>query len=74
MNNMNRRTFLQLTGSAALGLAGSRYASAALPKMKITRVRVYEPPNPTPLFNQSDLVLALARAAQEIRWSNAREG
>ena len=32
---------------------------AALPKMKITRVRVYEPPNPNPLFNQSDLVVTV---------------
>ncbi len=30
---------------------------AALPKMKITRVRLYSPPNPNPLFNQSDLVV-----------------
>jgi galactonate dehydratase len=34
-------------------------AQAALPKMKITRVRVYEPPNPNPLFNQSDLVVTV---------------
>jgi galactonate dehydratase len=34
-------------------------AQAALPKMKITRVRVYEPPNATPLFNQSDLVVTI---------------
>ncbi|MBV9308633.1 MAG: mandelate racemase/muconate lactonizing enzyme family protein [Acidobacteriaceae bacterium] len=32
---------------------------AALPKMKITRVRVYEPPSPNPLFNQSDLVVTV---------------
>ena len=32
-------------------------AFAALPKMKITRVRVLAPPNPNPLFNQSDLVV-----------------
>ena len=27
--------------------------------MKITRVRVYPPPNPNPLFNQSDLVVTV---------------
>jgi len=32
---------------------------AALPKMKITRVRLYAPPNPNPLFNQSDLVVTI---------------
>jgi L-alanine-DL-glutamate epimerase-like enolase superfamily enzyme len=30
-----------------------------MPKMKITRVRVYSPPNPNPLFNQSDLVVTV---------------
>src|SRR5215510_5868467 len=29
---------------------------ASLPRGKITRVRFYEPPNPNPLFNQSNLV------------------
>ena len=33
--------------------------SAALPKMKITRVRAYLPPNPNPLFNQSDMVVTI---------------
>jgi galactonate dehydratase len=32
---------------------------AALPKMTITRVRLYAPPNPNPLFNQSDLVVTI---------------
>ena len=32
---------------------------AAVPKMKITRVRVYTPPNPNPLFNQSDHVVTI---------------
>jgi galactonate dehydratase len=57
---MNRRHFLQSIGTAstaALGLASS--ARAALPKMKITRVRAYRPPNPNPLFNQSDLVVTI---------------
>ena len=57
---MNRRHFLRSIGTAstaALGLASS--ARAALPKMKITRVRAYHPPNPNPLFNQSDLVVII---------------
>lgn len=32
---------------------------AAVPKMKITRVRAYQPPNPNPLFNQSDMVVVI---------------
>ena len=27
--------------------------------MKITRVRAYQPPNPNPLFNQSDMVVTV---------------
>jgi L-alanine-DL-glutamate epimerase-like enolase superfamily enzyme len=57
---MNRRRFLGSIGrtsTAALGLAVS--ARAALPKMKITRVRAYRPPNPNPLFNQSDAVVTI---------------
>src|SRR5437899_8030201 len=56
---MNRRTFLRNTGAGLLGIAQSRFAFATLPGMKITRVRVYEPPNPTPLFNQSDMVVTV---------------
>ena len=56
---MNRRTFLRtLAASSAAGAAGP-LVQAALPKMKITRVRVYAPPNPNPLFNQSDLVVTV---------------
>jgi len=56
---VNRRKFLGCTGATILGVTGSRFALATLPKMKITRVRVYEPPNPNPLFNQSDLVVTV---------------
>ena len=56
---MNRRTFLRSTAAAAVGTVASRFATASLPGMKITRVRVYEPPNPNPLFNQSDLVVTI---------------
>jgi L-alanine-DL-glutamate epimerase-like enolase superfamily enzyme len=34
-------------------------AHAAIPKMKITRVRQYSPPDPNPLFNQSDQVVTI---------------
>ena len=51
---MDRRAFLL----SVAGLGASRLA-AAVPKMKITRVRVYTPPNPNPLFNQSDLVVTV---------------
>jgi galactonate dehydratase len=46
-----------LIGTAAIGLSGSARLGAAIPKMKITRVRVFAPPSPNPLFNQSDLVV-----------------
>ena len=32
---------------------------ASVPKMKITRVRAYAPPNPNPLFNQADTVVTI---------------
>ncbi|HKV39590.1 MAG TPA: enolase C-terminal domain-like protein, partial [Blastocatellia bacterium] len=57
---MDRRTFLRsAAGSAAIGIGGPAAAKASVPKMKITRVRVYSPPNPNPLFNQSDLVITV---------------
>jgi galactonate dehydratase len=57
---MNRRTFLQSLSATALATAtGSLPAFASLPKMKITRVRAYLPPNPNPLFNQSDVVVTI---------------
>jgi galactonate dehydratase len=34
-------------------------AFASLPKIKITRVRAFLPPNPNPLFNQSDMVVII---------------
>jgi L-alanine-DL-glutamate epimerase-like enolase superfamily enzyme len=57
---MNRRKFARSLAGASLGAAAAALppsARAAVPKMKITRVRVYSPPNPNPLFNQSDLVV-----------------
>jgi L-alanine-DL-glutamate epimerase-like enolase superfamily enzyme len=57
---MKRRTFLQsLSATVLAAAAGPRAAFAALPKMKITRVRAYLPPNPNPLFNQSDVVVTV---------------
>jgi galactonate dehydratase len=34
-------------------------ALASFPNMKITRVKAYLPPNPNPLFNQSDMVVTV---------------
>jgi len=41
---------------AAVHLARPRPAEAALPKARITRVRIYQPPDLNPLFNQSNMV------------------
>src|ERR1700733_4421367 len=57
---MERRTFLKsLSATMALAATGGLPAFASLPKMKITRVRAYTPPNPNPLFNQSDMVVTI---------------
>lgn len=57
---MRRRTFFQtIAGMAAGAAAVPLLTRAAMPKMKITRVRMYEPPNPNPLFNQSDMVVTV---------------
>ena len=57
---MNRRALLKSAVSAAgLSAAGRQVAHAAIPKMKITRVRVYSPERANPLFNQSDLVVTI---------------
>ena len=45
--------------AAGAGLVGLPIAQAALPKMKVTRVRAYTPPNPNVLFNQSDMVVTV---------------
>ena len=41
------------------GLTGFPLVQAAMPKMKVTRVRAYTPPNPNVLFNQSDMVVTV---------------
>jgi galactonate dehydratase len=57
---MDRRSFLAaLTAASAFGLVRPRPAEAALPKAKITRVRIYRPPNLNPLFNQSNMVVTV---------------
>ena len=57
---MHRRTALkQIAAATAFNAMLSPRASAAVPAMKITRVRVYSPPSPNPLFNQSDLVVTI---------------
>lgn len=57
---MHRRAFLgTLAAAGAVVSTGPRLARAAVSKMKITRVRAYQPPNPNPLFNQSDVVVTV---------------
>jgi galactonate dehydratase len=52
-----------LAAATVSGLGVLPRVQAAMPKMKITRVRVYSPPNPNPLFNQSDLVVTVETGA-----------
>jgi len=57
---MNRRSFLKsLAAAPAAVLARPQLAEAALPKAKITRVRIYRPPNLNQTFNQSDMIVTV---------------
>ena len=57
---MNRRTFFtSLALAPAATLARPSAAAVDLPKAKITRVRIYRPPNLNPLFNQSTMVVTV---------------
>jgi L-alanine-DL-glutamate epimerase-like enolase superfamily enzyme len=60
---MNRRSFFRsLAATSAAGAAiaiDPPPAVAGIPKMKVTRVRAYAPPNQNPLFNQSDVVVTV---------------
>jgi galactonate dehydratase len=58
---MKRRAFLRSLAATAIasGMRTLPTYAAPLPKMKITRVRVYLPPHPNPLFNQSDVVVTV---------------
>src|ERR1700683_2414193 len=53
---MNRRTILKSVLAVPLATGAAR---ASVSKMKITRVQVFTPPNPNPLFNQSDHVVVI---------------
>ena len=59
---MNRRSFLRslaVPAATAAALVKPRPAEGALPKAKITRVRIYKPPNLNELFNQSNMVVTV---------------
>src|SRR2546430_4187442 len=60
---MNRRLFLKWMAAGVYAFAHLPKLQAALPKMKITRVRAYAPPNPNPLFNQADTVVTIETEA-----------
>src|SRR5262245_11583883 len=54
---MNRRAFLKsLAAGVAVSAARPKISEAALPKAKITRVRVYLPPDLNQTFNQSNML------------------
>jgi galactonate dehydratase len=53
---MFRRSFLRSLAVAPAAFVGPTPAEAALPKAKITRVRIFEPPNLNKLFNQSTMI------------------
>ena len=57
---MNRRAFVRsLAAAPAAGIATAPARPGGAPKMKITKVKVWTPPNPNPLFNQSDMVVTV---------------
>lgn len=57
---MNRRHFLaSLATAPVLGGLTPHPALAALPKAKVTRVRIFRPPDLNPLFNQSNMVVTV---------------
>jgi galactonate dehydratase len=54
---MTRRTFLSsLAAASAVTVSRPPNAEASLPPVKITRIRIYQPPNLNQLFNQSNMV------------------
>ncbi len=55
---MNRRNFLLAAAAVPFTLA-RQSACAALPKAKVTKVSIYEPPDLNPLFNQSNVVVTV---------------
>jgi galactonate dehydratase len=61
---MKRRSFLKsLAAVPAAYLALPRRAEAALPKTRITRVRIYKPPDLNQLFNQSNMLVTVETEA-----------
>ncbi len=57
---MFRRSFLKsLAAAPAAAILRPQIAEAALPKMKITKVTIYRPPNLNELFNQSNMVVTV---------------
>lgn len=57
---MDRREFLAAAMVLPIAsLVPARTVWASLPRMKITRIRAYAPPNPNPLFNQADTVVTV---------------
>src|SRR5213079_1194748 len=59
-HTMNRRAFLSAAAmTPGFGLLKPVTAAAELPKGKITRVRIYRPPNLNELFNQSNMVVTV---------------
>src|SRR5881394_1258789 len=57
---MQRRSFLKsLAAGAGACVARPKISEAALPKAKITKVNIYDPPNPNRLFNQSNMVVTV---------------
>src|SRR5580765_3347886 len=57
---MHRRSFLKQLAGITVTAAGLPWAAeAALPKGKITRVRIYKPENFNPTFNQSNMVVTV---------------
>lgn len=57
---MNRRLFLKsMAAVSTTALASFEEADASVPKAKITRVRIYEPPNLNQLFNQSNMLCTI---------------
>src|SRR4051812_26061917 len=56
---MNRRLFLQSTAAAGACLTSPDRSQAALSPAKITRVRIYQPPNLNQLFNQSNMLCTI---------------
>ena len=57
---MQRRLFLKSLAAVPVACLGlPRLAQASLPKAKITRVRIWKPPDLNPLFNQSNMLVTV---------------